>query len=485
MSLIKQIINIKKTIFKKNEDGFFNLLEEKVDLIKENEEQEKAILKAEQQAQQTEVNNNDTTQQQISFYKIQELFKDFKSLKPAFNYKNIKTNSFDAMLTGREVYEELGINVYNAGSFSPFVREFVLLSNKIGCFFISMLNLTYQSWMYRQNPLIDKIISYFLIKGFSNIHIENINDKNEEEEEDDEDENIKKANVLLQKNNQVIFDALLQAEKYGGSYIVIDKEDLKNYNKYDLKDKKSNSFTFKDNQEYNKNNVITILGSLKPDNEQDKKLLKGWSFGWFDRYWNDWLYCMKKKAVINEILNKQQMCFVYSDHLKDKNDFNKSGFLAQEIVDKTSSMTNNSVMSFRKDDRVEMLQSNVDLQRLYDLFINEIVINFSVPRDYLINNDNHNSLSSNMKEEPQGALDIVAQKVQHYKPFIEDIVKKILQDKDCFSKYKLSFEPPEVFNEKERLENENLKADLELKKAQTREIIARFGEDDEEDTTIE
>ena len=172
MSLIKQIINIKKAIFKKNEDGFFNLLEEKVDLIKENEEQEKAILKAEQQAQQTEVNNNDTTQQQISFYKIQELFKDFKSLKPAFNYKNIKTNSFDAMLTGREVYEELGINVYNAGSFSPFVREFVLLSNKIGCFFISMLNLTYQSWMYRQNPLIDKIISYFLIKGFSNIHID-------------------------------------------------------------------------------------------------------------------------------------------------------------------------------------------------------------------------------------------------------------------------------------------------------------------------
>ena len=343
MSLIKQIINIKKAIFKKNEDGFFNLLEEKANLIKENEEQEKAILKAEQRVQQTEVSDNNTTQQQISFYDMKELFKDFQKLKPAFNYKNIKTNSFDAMLTGREVYEELGINVYNAGSFSPFVREFVLLSNKIGCFFISMLNLTYQSWMYRQNPLIDKIISYFLIKGFSNIHIEKINDK--DEEENNEDENIKKANVLLQKNNQVIFDALLQAEKYGGSYIVINKEDLKNYNKYDLKDKKSNSFTFKDDQEYNKNNVITILGSLKPDNEQDKKLLKGWSFGWFDRYWNDWLYCMKKKAVINEILNKQQMCFVYSDHLKDKNDFNKSGFLAQEIVDKTSSMTNNSVMS--------------------------------------------------------------------------------------------------------------------------------------------
>ena len=142
-------------------------------------------------------------------------------------------------------------------------------------------------------------------------------------------------------------------------------------------------------------------------------------------------------------------------------------------------------MSDKNKARGEMMYCNVDLQRLYDLFINEIVINFSVPRDYLINNDNHNSLSSNMKEEPQGALDIVAQKVQHYKPFIEDIVKKILQDKDCFSKYKLSFEPPEVFNEKERLENENLKADLELKKAQTREIIARFGEDDEEDTTIE
>ena len=79
--------------------------------------------------------------------------------------------------------------MYNAGSFSPFVREFVLLSNKIGCFFISMLNLTYQSWMYRQNPLIDKIISYFLIKGFSNIHIENINDKKVKEE--NKDENIK------------------------------------------------------------------------------------------------------------------------------------------------------------------------------------------------------------------------------------------------------------------------------------------------------
>jgi hypothetical protein len=347
-----------------------------------------------------------------------------------------------------------------------------------------MLNLTYQSWMYRQNPLIDKIISYFLIKGFSNIHIEKIKSKDENEDEN-EDENTKKANVFLQKNNQAIFNALLQAEKYGGSYIVKNKENLENYNKYDLKSKKNNSFTFKDNQTYDKDNIITVLGSLKPDNEQDRRLLKGWSFGWFDRYWNDWLYCMKKKAVINEILNKQQMVFVFSDHLKDKNDFNKSGFLAQEIADATSNMTNNSVMTLRREDRVEMLQSNVDLQRLYDLYINDMVINFSVPRDYLVNNDNHNSLSSNIKEEPQGALDIVAQKVQHYKPFIEDIVKKILGDENCFSKYQLSFEPPAVFNEKERLENENLKADLELKKAQTREIIARFGEDDEEDTTIE
>ena len=343
--------------------------------------------------------------------------------------------------------------------------------------------------LYRDDIMIDRLINYHLNKCFTNLKVSF--EDSVEEEKNGISKNIDFLNKKIQKYNKIILEVFLLSEKYGGSYITrLDDGRIKAYNRFDKTNIESRASL---QEKINNKQIVFFKSSMIPETSQQRNLCKGWNYAWIDKHLRQYLYVRQIESMIPEQASKQQIITFTSPHNNNRNYFSE-GYDEDIVLNKISKTSNNSCVGLKDDEKLELLTSNINLKNVQEIYIQQLSLLGSVPKSFLDEEAAHNALTSHSQDNlgVQSSLDESERIYKHYYDDLQNILQFIIKNElnddeekiideleKQYGKIQLIKDNTPSYNEDKKLEMENLRVDIELKKAQIEESKKRFQYEDE------